>query len=305
MEVQQSSRPFEFLWDRSWGPVSIVHRIESGYKLIAPINARGQEVYTDEPASDVGPWLSFVTAYGDIYRPVDTPGLHRRFASMDTRQPDILRFANRFGRLGHSLVLKSISDGRFHYWYEELPVWLREIQDLSRLEHIWDLVRRKDAGKLGKLVKWHVKTSSDKRARGTRVLWGDSVGGGHWQLIGEEGSLSRPMPEHWRVGDLVDPAYLYLTSQINEKWEGHVTASLLPYRAGDIGLVPDCLLAAMYVQLAMEVSGKERPAILCAGCGKFFTPLHGRQRYCEQRCRKRKWWSEHRSSHNDIRSRII
>ena len=56
----------------------------------------------------------------------------------------------------------------------------------------------------------------------------------------------------------------------------------------------------MYVQLAMEVSGKERPAILCAGCGKYFVPLHGRKRYCEPRCRKRKWASEHRSSHMDI-----
>jgi hypothetical protein len=41
-----------------------------------------------------------------------------------------------------------------------------------------------------------------------------------------------------------------------------------------------------------EVTGQEGSAIQCErpGCGKFFVPTHGRQRYCSPECRKLQYW---------------
>jgi predicted nucleic acid-binding Zn ribbon protein len=46
------------------------------------------------------------------------------------------------------------------------------------------------------------------------------------------------------------------------------------------------LVAAAYAQLASVIVNKF-PFSECEGCGKLFTPEHGRQRYCSKRCSNR------------------
>jgi predicted nucleic acid-binding Zn ribbon protein len=53
-----------------------------------------------------------------------------------------------------------------------------------------------------------------------------------------------------------------------------------------LGDDPPDLVAAAYAQLAQRLA-KKAPFEECEGCGKTFTPEHGRQRYCSKRCNNR------------------
>ena len=77
---------------------------------------------------------------------------------------------------------------------------------------------------------------------------------------------------------------------------------MLPFRKGDIYLFPDSLKAAIYTLVALELSGRQRPSVICAGCGSYFIPGHGRQRFCEDACRKRSWHQKHKKEVQDGRS---
>jgi hypothetical protein len=157
---------------------------------------------------------------------------------------------------------------------------------MKKLIEIWDLVKKRDAGKLGQWVHWDINPK--------RVVWDDED---ESQVLGHERlPESFPIREQWQFGDVIEPARYHVCVQASKKLEGHVNAVVHPDLRGDIMLVPDCLLSALYVQFAIEVSGKERPAIVCQGCGRYFMPVHGAQRYCEEECRKRTWWRQKRSN---------
>jgi hypothetical protein len=93
---------------------------------------------------------------------------------------------------------------------------------------------------------------------------------------------------------VIEPARYDVCREINRQMQGHVSPAVLPFRQGDVYLFPDCLLAAMYVLFALEVSGKQRPAQMCRECGRYFVPQHGLQQYCEDRCRKRRYARQRR-----------
>ena len=112
------------------------------------------------------------------------------------------------------------------------------------------------------------------------------------ELASEELYTSNPIPDAWKEGDVVEPARYYLCARINERLAGHVKPTLMPFMHMDILMFPDCLLTAMYVLFAMEVSGKTRPAIMCRGCERYFIPEHASQIFCEATCRKRHWWTK-------------
>ena len=94
--------------------------------------------------------------------------------------------------------------------------------------------------------------------------------------------------ERWRHGDPVEPARYFVHREVNRRLKGHVSPAVLPFRKGEIFFFPDCLLSAVYTQFMLELSGRNRPAVLCArlGCGRYFEPAHGRQRYCDKPCQQ-------------------
>jgi hypothetical protein len=278
--------PFLFHWPRPIdGEVRLVtepveNQAWSGTRL-----EHGQEVISGIPVPEghqQGPWLqTHHPLFGGEYAPLSIPNMHRRFARLRETERSILRFANRYGLLGHGAVFMG---SRVLQRYEALRVWHREASTMKKLVEVWDLVKRGDAGKLGQWVQWSKPPM--------QVAWNYP---GEFELLGDElfpGTL--PIRDRWRFGEVIEPARHYVFLQVSKKLEGHVNPVVHPDLRGDIMLVPDCLLSAMYVQFAIELSGKERPAIVCQGCGRYFPPVHGAQRYCEEECRKRTWWRKKR-----------
>jgi len=310
--------PFSFYWDRPGDGNVIVLSQVGGYLKPSGSTRVG---YTREfkpividpvpPEHREGPWLAVGYTPSHMYTPLSIPGLHRRFARLDDNSEKALgRFACRFGLLGHGAYALSFGEGEpeVNGRIESIGYWRNEIAAMQRLVKIWDLIKRKEAGKLGKWVKWRTVVHPVEGWTRQTVFWDDEkieeseneagiliiARSGERMELATEGHPEMASLTNWKVGDILGPAYLYLCMKINERLRGHVTSSLTPFVRGDIISWPDCLLSAMYVLFAFEVSGKSRPAIQCRGCLKYFVPAHGSQRYCESKCSKSKWWRENR-----------
>jgi hypothetical protein len=114
------------------------------------------------------------------------------------------------------------------------------------------------------------------------------------EVFGRYDLLAHPdLPEsahlldRWSFGDPVEPVRYYVHRQANEGLRTHVSPAVLPYLGQEIRFFPDCLLGAIYLCFALELAEVTREPLKCGGCGHYFVPTHGRQRYCRPACRKR------------------
>ncbi len=252
------------------------------------------------------------------FSPIREQTLHRRFSQLGDDQSEILAFASQYGLLtdGHRLCLASPREQRYppHIYVESLSFWRSEIRTMRRLVWLWDKTKG-NPQRLAEHVRWHdtpvpewaeaswayqVDITFPLKLGEPRVEDYIAIGFG-----GPEGSDGRPlgffdneMPENlfdpWTPHDPVAPARFYVSWIVNSRMKDHVRPFVLVWRPGEIVLWPDSLLAAMYAQFALELTGRTRPAQQCPGCGIYFIPSHGRQRYCEEACRKRHWDRENR-----------
>jgi len=271
------------------GPFAALRRVPlTGYRWDAGLRRAplGELWAHDRRDRGDAPWL-VGPALGERfdalqYPPLAIPNLHRRFAALKPTEAAIKKFADRFGMLGHGTALVSPDSSPQPVRIgESFTFWVAEIERMAHLLSVWDLVRRRDAGKLGQMVVW--------RGASVSVEWHGQNGARRLVLLARKGVLGDELLERWRPGDVTEPARYHVCREINKQLHGHVSPAVLPFRRGDVYLVPDCLLAAMYVRFALEVSGQQRPAQMCRECGRYFIPTHGLQQYCEARCRKRRF----------------
>jgi hypothetical protein len=256
---------------------------------------------------DGEPWLCWPLLPGskfEIHRypPLGERDLHRKFGALKT-EAAIQRFAGRFGLLTidlerdvgiaqtlgspewarRRLALQSnllTADDGLDWVGESRNTWYWEIRHMGMLLEVWDLVKKKDTRKLGQWVKW--------RHSPTRVWFEPS----HTNGVPKQEPLA--VLADWQFGDPIGPAELYVCSKINQQLK-HVFPAVLPYIDHEIHFFPRDLLTALYVLFAQEVSGRVRPAIECLGCGRYFSPKDGHQRYHEENCRKAHWYNTSRS----------
>lgn len=258
-------------------------------------------------ATDKGPWLVEAVPMGVTrnvcqYAPLGVANLHRRFARLSVTQNAILSFANRYGHLGHAVMLDSAT---CVFAGESLEVWRREIVQMGLLLALWDLVKAENRQELSTFVRWQreprmvslqlVFGEGRLQREMTRQIWrnfrslrGVPFDWAEGSVIAAEnlGPDSQALLAKWAYGDEIEPVRYYVHRKINERMRGHVSPAVLPFRGGDIFFFPDCLTSALYVHFALEGSGRPRPQIACKGCGDYFRPLDGHQLYCFPRCRK-------------------
>jgi len=235
------------------------------------------------------------------YTPLSKATLHREFARLYSDE-SVIKFANKYGTLGHLEMVASSIGGKISY-AESLTLWKNESRDMGRLLTIWDMAVRGDAGKLGQLVNWpnaqrvliHAQMIYDQDHREWRIKpWSLSdraiplgVFGATVATDDENGAiLSR-----WRIHDVVDPAKYYVLKELNEKLKEHVAPKVFlpedknatPHK---IYLVPDSLLAALWVLFLMEVTGRTRVR-RCDNCGNWKELKYNRPVfYCSIACKQ-------------------
>ena len=266
-----------------------------------------------------GSWLVRQDSlYSRQYSPLGVANLHRRFAWIEPTAESILAFANEYGLLGHPqwLADPSLNDQAMLLG-ESLGFWQHEIERISVLIDLWELVKRGSRRELSHIIYW---TSAGKPPQVMLYLVG--VGGKvrpelakriqenpsefHHDvrqagdrsmrityrqgtvLADEENGINVELLERWKHGDPLEPARYFVHREVNNRLKGHVSPAVLPFREGEIFFFPDCLLTSLYTLFMLEISGRNRPAILCErpNCGRYFEPMHGRQKYCEKQCQQ-------------------
>ena len=317
--TRSEAQPFEIMVR---GPFAALLRVpDGGFSW-----DDGLVVFDDKqtPADTQSPWLVRPSDSRSVrqYAPLAVPDLHRRFSRLAPTRDDIRAFADEHGFLGHSLALRDPRPRSLTIRIDEIPVgeslsfWQREIARMAWLLDMWDLVRDGHRQVLDHLVQWTpfedprtvaidlglIALARSQRARPRS----QSVSEFYEEILREGGQSEKARPwsftilahaensnhiellERWEYGDSVEPARYYLHREVNHQLKDHVSPAVLPYRKGEIYFFPDCLRGALYTLFMLELSGRQRPAVLCArpGCGRYFEPAHGRQQYCEKRCQQ-------------------
>ena len=311
-ETADAEGMFTFIWGKSRAGTGVIPKIgniliPAGSTRIGVTAERDEHVLDPLPREhEHGPWIGFSFYDSEGYAPFSHPDLYRKFARLSESENAILQFATRYGALGHSGYTMSPLDGKLvpNCKIESILHWRREIATMRRLLEIWDHAKNENVGELASRARWAIQTEGQDRP--SRIIkWIEPSSGRDLyenpdaiipylgnEMLGFEGSSTKPMPSGWREGDVLEPAKAYVSINVNKKLAGHVDPRLDPFGEPDILLWPDCLLSAMYVQFGHEISGQTRPKIECRGCGRYFSPKHGSQHYCEPQCSQRKYWHE-------------
>jgi hypothetical protein len=235
-----------------------------------------------------------------------------RFAKLKTAD-DYLNFANRYGRLGHPLQFESLE-----YW----ETHTRRVRALWTIAH-W--IFKRDEVKLAWVVRWSTGSVGPTIWPGAAVDYAEAQDEKrHYEPIPEATQRvtrrvrnRRPevpidLPWFWKLGrrhlgekdvlpniggrtrcafgNVIEPARVYLFDELNRSVEGHITTKLMPFASKEllrVYVVPDCLLATIYLQLQLMVGRgvvkNDWKHCEAAGCLNFFQP-QGNRRYCSSNC---------------------
>ena len=255
-----------------------------------------------------GPWLVGPEPLGIEYdaqpsrvfrRYRGDPGLHHAFGKLEGSEPSILKFANRYGELGCGVMVAPVKGGGVCYG-ESLQMWQHEINQMAMLLAVWDLVQQNNRHELARYVCWEkdplqvqmwlavrkgeLWPEPVRRARQEKSLrpidWFESIAheamGAEWLVL-----------QRWGYGELQGPAGYFVHRNVNKRLRGHTNLQILPFLRGEekLVLMPDSLLAAIYVLFALELVG--RTTRECRFCKEPFRPSRRDQVYCTTSCRKK------------------
>ena len=211
------------------------------------------------------------------YWPLKMGGLHRDFAALSLDERAVTAFADRYGLLGYE-TWHVVTKGE-DLLAEPIELWFEAIRTMREIVRLWDLYRDPDA-KTEDFYKVvyddadYANMSLEEVDEGVRLS--------HWIFT----NVMLPHPHTGRG----EAQYRYSAGMV---LSGVVSAALsalaLPMvevrKGGQINLVPQNLLGALYVLLAQEIMGRTEPPIRCGACGRWFDARHASRRYCSDACK--------------------
>jgi len=234
----------------------------------------------------------------------------------DHTDDQILEFADEFGWLGHPRPLRApqinradgvrvLMFGGGQNLGEPRATWISEAARFAALHSLFYAGLRVRAATTD-----GTGATDSVRLIGAHVEWGmgyfayrvtdQTRGAEEWDEVltrrADGGTLDR-LPR----GDWSTAAEFVVAHEVNRTLRGHVDTMLLPLRRNVMRMVPDCLLAAIYLQFANEVStGLRNPRLgQCANpeCGLPFSGPSNRM-YCRPTCKDRaKYLKRHPPAH--------
>lgn len=228
---------------------------------------RGPWLVKNEPDGK-GPWGVRDAPMSDA----NLQWLPAHFSKLRTPE-GYLAFANTHGKLGHDEE-------------EPLALWAWEARRVKALITLMGWVGKEDKERLGRVVRWTEGSNEPI------IDPGASLSPLPWRRVVKPRVLrdatGRP---RWKSGDVIGPAHYYLCDEINKSLKGHVNAKLMPFARADlfrVYTVPDCLLAAIYLQLqliyARALPKKDNSKECRAdGCTNRFE-TKGHKLYCSAPC---------------------
>ncbi len=248
---------------------------------------------------------------------VEAPALFREFAALRPTEADILTFANRWGRLGEGPLVTGDTPLAGHP-AELFLAWLRSISEMRQAVWLWNRLTSKTPEEQRQLHH-HVKWAKDEDGI-TSVVFDSHPHLSPRQAMGDDGFLRVAKPiasDHrgrdglaqYELGDVSQPARTFLASLVNAALDRRVSAQVfgddrsermesegkLPVMFS-LQLVPSCLYAALWLQLARVMTADKRQR-QCPGCDRWFEvqvrpgpnerAVRADKQYCRPACRLR------------------
>lgn len=232
------------------------------------------------------------------YRPLSIRTLHRQFASLNTEsfETEVLRFANKYGLLGRTVTLvEKPRQSHAVVKGESLHRWQTEAEKMGVLLAIWDLIRHREAGKLGQFFIWHYNPDYVE----VRLKWRYQKGeyeisrwDGKEKVSGfghHHDNVASPYFEpdffnEYERGRTIGPAWYWLGSKLNAHLYG-IRPKLIGYhQPPEVTYIPRTLLDALWLLFMLEVQGKTKVA-RCNYCDKWFEFERRTKAYCTPNCR--------------------
>lgn len=270
---------------------------------------------------------------GVIYDPMLERRLFADFAQLEPTVDAILGFADKFGLLTECPEVVRLEHNGLQYAAEELGFWLGhlfQMQTMMRISHLLKDPSAEATVKLREMItpSFHEVYFSDafrdelleKMKKG---MWFPGSTLNSCSVVPLSPPQRTEAVEKWieqALSWIPDPMYLEVPKEERPRSQqldpddrfyyrlflqrmvnmtlAETTVPMIQLKPGSqIQLRPINLLGAMYLQLALELIGQSPDAIKCHHCGKWFVPDHGRQIYCDDRCkfkayRKRKQTGE-------------
>ena len=235
----------------------------------------------------IAPDSPTVTRYSPL---VHETGLFREFASLrPTDEKAIVGFANKFGWLGadpiyvhrtypsSKMPLSSLSSA----FGERITAWQSGVSTMKHLADLWDRAQERDHPGLTEFIRW----DDD----GRRVRYEGPLG---FSTIAAD-NYPTDFLGYLRVGDLIQPTLDFVRKNINKRLERHGTKSRLlwdpHYRRQSLHVIPDSLIAALWLQFARAVEG-DKQYRQCEQCKRWFevaAEVREDAKFCRNACRSK------------------
>jgi hypothetical protein len=230
-------------------------------------------------------------------------GLFRNFAQLPADNRDaILAFANQYGTLGIGKELdltRAKDEPRPFVWGETWQDWADHIEAMRLAVDLWDMVTARDTAGVARHVRWQdAEYGEDGRKKSETGWCYDSrpdLPRGQVPRTGRRtGEFIEPIPA--RPGDVLMPASRLVYRWINAYLEGTTTPKLVNAGKVVLQIVPQNLLAAMWLQFAQAIAANKgyRDFRACKECGKWFELSHKqedrrtvRREFCSDPCKSR------------------
>jgi len=187
---------------------------------------------------------------------------------------------------------------RSHVEGESFTYWANESYEMLVLTRLWDALNLKAGSHLRKYVSW-------ERAWSVTIDLGSFA---HDELnaasIGLWSTNEKKLLDAWKApnsDEVIDPIRYYILERINSRLS-HIAPRLvsstknLIHRvaaswSSEVTMIPDCLLSALYLNFALEVSAESRPTSLpprkCRGCDGWIKNPSRRDQIYHPECRAR------------------
>jgi hypothetical protein len=231
-----------------------------------------------------------------VYDPMEEPSLHRTFARLPLKAAAIVEFANTYGFLGRETTalerfpMREEGTPEPGYYGEQLEDWCTHIFKLQTLLKIWDCYQNPDPPSfalLSKILEIDDESIWIRQQYVSEVC--DSYEGDTPSIDWDWDALETDISELPSVAEdavrLRLGARLLIREAVNDELRLSTHALIDVKEGSEIYLVPTDLLGAIYIHFAKELVGRSTPTKQCRGCGSYFIPEHGRQIYCDERCK--------------------
>jgi len=237
-----------------------------------------------------------IVALGDgayVEDPFEERGLFRIFADTEESEDGFVLFASRYGRLGLDVdadFRPPGADAWEHGTAELFSAWCDERAKLREAVALWDGIRTGEG--LTELIEWTESEPGRMTAYhlGTRARGAFAI-----LMLGPDHRPRTPIystlaPVEPGPKGLVGPARQMLRELLASRLRNRLTAE--PHLEGNgvmsLSLSPSTLLDAMWLQLALAISG-DKDFRACKHCGKWFelSPETARTNriFCSNSCR--------------------